>query len=309
MKVFLSTSFASRDARRGSDLWERLERFPVHGVELDYRLVEPVFRELVGWLKRSRLQVVSLHNFCPIPPPVPPGKTGHDLLDFSAPDREDRIQAVRWAVKTLEHANDLEAPVVIVHGGRVDMDPELGRLYDLLDRTDGPEDPRFRQVLEEKLDERKRKRQPHWDALLWSLDRLAREAERLDVVLGLENRAHYHELPGPDEFPEIFRELDGAPLAYWHDVGHAHLNRLLGLWEGLGPPDALKDQLAGVHVHDARGRDDHLPPGTGELDLQGVVQAVDREVPWVVEVRPKTPDDHVQRGLEYLHGLLATRAR
>ncbi|MBC7359516.1 MAG: sugar phosphate isomerase/epimerase [Desulfacinum sp.] len=305
MKIFLSTSFASRDARKGRDLLDRLERLPIHGVELDYRIPDPVFREMTGLLKRSRLQVVSLHNFCPVPPLVPPGKTGGDLLDLSALDRDERTRAVRWTVKTLENANDLEAPVVILHGGRVDMDPELDRLHGMLERCDGPEDPRFRELLDSKLAERRRKRAPHLDALLWSLDRLAREAERLGVVLGLENRAHYHELPGLEEFPDLFRELDGAPLAYWHDVGHAHLNRLLGLWKGLGPPDFLKGRLAGVHIHDARGRDDHLPPGAGELDLSEAAGAVDRAVPWILELKPGTSDDDVRRGLDHLQELFS----
>ncbi|SHG26663.1 Sugar phosphate isomerase/epimerase [Desulfacinum infernum DSM 9756] len=313
MKLFLSTSFASRDARKGRDLLERLERFPIHGVELDYRIPDPVFRELAGPLKKSRLHVVSVHNFCPVPPMVPPGKTGGDLLDLSALDRDDRMQAVRWTVKTLEHANDLEAPVVILHCGRVDMDPELDRLHGMLERCDGPEDPRFREFLDQKCAERLEKRAPYLDALLWSLDRLAREAEKLDLILALENRAHYHELPGLEEFPEIFRELDGAPLAYWHDVGHAHLHCLLGLWDGLNPPEFLKDRLAGVHVHDARGRDDHLPPGTGELDPAPVVKAVGGEVPWVVEIRPGTSDEDVRRGLDHLQelfsGLSSSRER
>jgi len=44
------------------------------------------------------------------------------------------------------------------------------------------------------------------------------------VLLGLENRYHDHELPGPDDFKVIFDKFKGAPVGYWHDTGHAHAN-------------------------------------------------------------------------------------
>ena len=40
-----------------------------------------------------------------------------------------------------------------------------------------------------------------------SLDRLVPVAEKQGVLLGLENRYHYHELPGLDDFKVIFETL------------------------------------------------------------------------------------------------------
>ncbi len=302
MKLFLSTSWISSRVTRGRDLVDRMKAVEVEGVELDYRIPEPIFPDVVRALKRSGLAVSSVHNFCPFPLHGPRGRGGGNLFDLASTDREERREAVSWTTRTLEHAVEVEAPVVVLHCGEVVMDPELDKIFSLVEEK-GREDPEYRKFLEEKLDERKRKRDRHLDALLGSLDRLARRAERLGVALALENRAHYHELPDPDECRRVLRELEGAPLGYWHDVGHAHLHALVGVCGFFDPYERLKDACLGVHVHDARGRNDHLPPGEGEIDLAAVVEAIRRDIPWVVELKPGTREAAVRYGLEHLRRL------
>ena len=62
----------------------------------------------------------------------------------------------------------------------------------------------------------------HLDAVLFSLDKLNREAEkRKAYFLGVENRYYLHEIPDFDEIGMVLREFEGGKLRYWHDVGHA----------------------------------------------------------------------------------------
>lgn len=138
------------------------------------------------------------------------------------------------------------------------------------------------------------------DSLLASLDHLVPVAEKQGVLLGLENRYHYHELPGFDDFEIIFDKFRGAAIGYWHDTGHAHANETLGLI----PKNALlknyADPLIGVHLHDAVGLDDHLPPGTGEIDFTALKPFLKAKTLKVMEIKPGIPTPNVSYGMQYL---------
>ncbi len=60
----------------------------------------------------------------------------------------------------------------------------------------------------------------------------------------------------------IFDTFKGAPIGYWHDTGHAHANEILGLIPKNSLLQNYADQLIGIHLHDAIGLDDHIPPGS-----------------------------------------------
>ena len=295
----ISTSWKSKQAHSGEALIDALMNFDISGVELEYRITDVMFQRMREPLKKSGLTVVSLHNFFPAPTHIKKLKPGGDMFSLSHPDREQRQLAVNWTIRTIEHANDLEAPVVVLHCGFVDMAADVNILqeYFKTDRMDTAEAGKF---MKEKQIELARKKPLHLESLLFSLDRLVRVAERQDVGLALENRYHYHELPGPEDFGTLFSEFRGAPLGYWHDTGHAHAQELLGL---VRPGELLNnytDHLMGVHLHDANGLDDHLPPGTGDIDFDGLKSYLKPETLRVLELKPGTPDTDVARGLDFL---------
>lgn len=297
--IALSTSFASGRFTEGEVLLAVLEGFDIGGIELEYRISEKIFHQMKPLLMRSRLQVTSVHNFFPIPGVMKTGTGGADLFLLSHPDREERLNAVKWTLRTIEHANELEAGVVILHCGRVEMDPGLDRLYEL-HRSGQIETEEAQALIERMMEYRDRKKPRHIEALLFSLDRLAREAERYDVTLALENRYHYHELPGSDDFIMLFNELDGAPLGYWHDTGHAHANECLSMGDQETLLNMNRDRLMGIHLHDAIGLDDHLPPGTGEIDFAKILADLNPDPVKVIELKPGTSDADIARGIEYI---------
>ncbi|MEJ5363675.1 MAG: TIM barrel protein [Desulfosoma sp.] len=306
MVLGVSTSWAAGSVNHGRDLVERCKALDITGLELDYRLPPPLFRQVTAALKGSDLDVVSLHNFCPIPDPVPWDRVSAEPFLLSHPHREERLRAVQWTIRTLEHANDLGARVVVLHCGRVAMDPQWDRLMALW-RAQGLEGKEFRAMMARKIEERRAAVAPHLDGLLWSLDRLAREALRLHVFLGLENRAHYHELPGPDDFETIFSALDGAPLGYWHDTGHGHLMEIFGWGDPMELLSAQKPLLLGMHLHDVKGVDDHLPPGSGAIPFEAILRVTrGAECPLIVELKPGTKDRDVRAGLDCIKDLMDT---
>jgi len=283
----------------GAELVRRLAAFDIPEVELSYRISEDCFSDMREALNRSRLQVSSVHNYFPIPASALNGKGGGDVFLLSHPDVEERCQAVQWTQRSIEQACAVRAKAVVLHCGRIEMNAECERLYTFF-RNGQINSPQVQNFIHNKLGEREKEKSVYLDNVLRSLEDLIPTAEQNDIILGLENRYHYHELPGPDEFEIIFEKLAGAPIGYWHDTGHAHAQESLGII----PTDALlkryHQNLVGVHLHDARGLDDHLPPGCGEIDFKKIGTWLGDDTLKVIELKQGTPDSEVASGIHYL---------
>jgi sugar phosphate isomerase/epimerase len=303
MRTFSTSFFPWSAPPDVGALMDGLKTLDAEGVELDYRIPAPFFPPLKNALRRSGILVTSLHNFCPIPPELAHTGGSGDILSLAAVDREERDAAVRLTLQTIEQANDLEARAVVLHCGRVDMTPETEVLYGFYrGRRLATDDARG--FVARKLAERERMKPPHLDALCFSLEKLLPAAERHHVRLGLENRYHYHELPGLDEFSLFFREFEGAPLGYWHDTGHAHAAEVLGLFTALDLLKRCGSHLVGCHLHDALGLDDHLPPGRGEIDFPILNTFLTEATLKVIELRPGTAPEDAREGARHLEATL-----
>ena len=299
----LSTSWQSGKSATVAKMFAAFKNLGIREIELSYRISEAMLRQLKGPLKRSGIQVVSVHNYFPIPSVRSNVKGSGDLFLLSSLDSVERRNAIHYTTKTIEYAADLGAGAVVLHCGVVEMNHEMQVLYRYYNsnRLDSEEAQFF---IRNKLKQRDGYKARHLDSLLFCLDRLLPVAEKLGVLLGLENRYHYHELPGFTDFKAIFAAFKGAPVGYWHDTGHAHANEALGL---IAPNALLQnnaDQLIGVHLHDAIGLDDHIPPGSGEIDYQALKPYLKSDTIKVIELKPGIPATEVFEGIRFVRAKL-----
>jgi len=295
----ISTSWKSTAVTRGAELFAAVRQMDVSCLELEYRIPDIVYAQLRPLLKKSDVRVVSLHNFCPIPPAVKRSMASGDLFLLSSPDHDERAEAVKWTLRTLECANDLEVQAVVLHCGRIEMDHGIQIIQDYFDRGD-IETAAAQDFIRTRLQLREEKKAKYLDALRFSLEKIARAADSLHIRIGLENRCGYFELPGPDDFELLFAEFDGAPLYYWHDVGHAGVNEALTL----GTQEALlkryANRLLGIHFHDVDGRRDHLAPGKGTIDFSAIKAHLKEAVIGIMELKPGTADEEVKAGISFM---------
>ncbi len=297
--IALSTSWQSEPPPTVAEMIAAVKNMDINAIELSYQISEAMFRQLKEPLKRSGLKVASLHNYFPIPSVRSDAKGSGDLFLLSSPDRQERRDAIRFTTKTIETAAKLGAAAVVLHCGVVEMNHEMHVLYQFfeMNRLGSKEAQTF---IRDKLKERDRLKPKHINSLLSSIDHLATIADERGVLLGLENRYHYHELPGFDDFSVIFDTFKGAPIGYWHDTGHAHANETLGLIPKKALLHQYADQLIGVHLHDAVGLYDHIPPGSGEIDFTALKSFLKAETLKVMEIRPGIPASDVSDGLQYV---------
>jgi sugar phosphate isomerase/epimerase len=304
----ISTSWQSGGSATAEGMLAALKNLDVSGVELSYRISEDLYQQLKDPLMRSGLKVVSVHNYFPIPFTKAESKGGGDLFLLSSSDPEERRNAIRFTTKSIEHAGKLGAAAVVLHCGAVEMDHQMKLLYQYLSSNQLASEEAHT-FISDKLRERDGRKPEHLENLLNSLDHLLPVAEKQGVMLGLENRYHYHELPGLDDFGAIFANFRGAPIGYWHDTGHAHVNEALGLIPKGSLLRSYSDQLIGIHLHDAVGLDDHIPPGSGEIDFKALKPFLKTDTIKVIELKPGIPESKVNKGIRFIRDRLSIRNR
>jgi sugar phosphate isomerase/epimerase len=299
----ISTSFISQNVADGGQLLELIADYGIQRIELDCRVTKTQFQQIKAGLKETAMDVGSLHNYCPYPalkPKVPPGG---DYFALSSLDRSERELAVDWTTRTIENANDLEAALVVLHCGAIDMNPIHRRVYTQY-QAEPENDERLDDLVAQELAQRRRHQMPHLDAICFSLDRLLNVAQKYGVTLGLENRYHYFEIPDSEEFSILFAEFEGAPIGYWHDTGHAHAQEVLRVVRQAELLETHSDSLIGIHLHDAAGLNDHLAPGNGEIDFEILKPYLKTGPAVVIELAPGTEDADVRQAVAFAQDLI-----
>ena len=74
----------------------------------------------------GQVRFTSLHNFCPLPVEVMVASP--DCYQLSAVSSEERERAVKQTLQTIDFAQRLGAPFVVLHLGQVKMRPITDRL-------------------------------------------------------------------------------------------------------------------------------------------------------------------------------------
>ena len=161
--------------------------------------------------------------------------------------------------------------------------------------------------IHEQRRERSSRHQRNLDAVLLSLDELNREATTRNVDLGIENRYHFNEIPDFEEIGVILDTFKGGRIGYWHDVGHAAAQENMGLIKQEDLLNAYGDMLMGIHIHDVRGLDDHLPPGQGEVNYEAILPFLKPSHPKILEIHSKVARKDLLEGIRYTKAFLKPR--
>ncbi len=279
----ISTLWNALKQQDGAALFDELKNLGFETLELSRHLTPDQIEQLKPSLREN--PSCSIHNFCPILPGTSQADAGKDILHLSSLNTDERKEAIRRTVQTMELALDLEIPIVVLHLGEVDTYDRSYLMTDLY--TYGEREfEAFSQKVTEATEWRKRKEAKHHDAVLRSLDELNEHALQMDLCIAIENRPHYYQIPNFDEVGLFFAEFYGSPMRYWHDVAHAARQESLGLcWADRWLTD-YAEHLVGVNLHDLQGLEAYHPPGTGDLAWDEIFKQLPSDVLKVLEIRP-----------------------
>jgi sugar phosphate isomerase/epimerase len=240
--------------------------------------------------------ISSVHEPCPADISAPALKERNWLV--SAPDEEDRRRGVTAVQRSIDLAHELGIRAVIVHPGRVDIDPAYERALSRLHKDGKTGQPEYVQVKEHLVAARAAQAEVNMRSVRRSLAELLDYAARFGVRLGLENRYHYDEIPLPDELDDLLALDNGQVLAYWHDIGHAQVLEHLGFDRHEDWLSRFSGRMIGVHLHDVIGLNDHQAVGLGQVDWDMVSRYLPAEALRTFEFQPFNSPEQVAAALQ-----------
>ena len=244
----------------------------------------------------GKVKFSSLHNFCPLPVEVLGASP--DCYQFSAAYGKERERAVKQTLQTIDFAQRLGAPFVVMHLGEVPMKSvtdsliKLARHGKLLSR----------QYVRQKIRAVKKREaaaQPYLERARDCLKRVVDYAASKNVKLGVEGRRGYEEIPSERELPALLEEINSPQLGYWHDFGHIQIKENLAFVDHAEWLRQIGPRTFGCHVQDCIWpAQDHQPPFSGDVDLAKLVPLLPRNCVFVWEMSPRKTAEEIQRSVE-----------
>ncbi|MFC1658706.1 sugar phosphate isomerase/epimerase family protein [Candidatus Omnitrophota bacterium] len=272
----------------------------VDAIEIGYNFTARRLKELMPLIGKMGLRVVSMHNFCPLPEENEFGRFSTDYYRLSSLNKRERAKAVEHTKKTVDTARAVSCPFVIVHAGTVEMENNSVRILFQLYNDGKFNSQEYRKIKEGVLAERKSKAEVHLESAAKSLREVLSYASSAGIKIGLETRYYPNEIPNLEEAEYLLGIFRDKGLYYWHDVGHAETNQRLGITSHKDYLDRLTDYMAGIHLHDLQGIDDHLAPFSGDFDWSSLTAYMRDDLIKVIEAHQPATQQQIKEAVKRL---------
>lgn len=281
----VSTSWDYKPDLNVAEWIAKIKALGVNAIELGYSLNKQQADQFVQLIPREGIKVVSIHNFCPTPFDEPSARHVSNHYRLSSIDEEERKKAVYWTCHTIDTARAVNAGVVVIHAGTVEILDDSSRELIAMYKDGAGGSSAFKELAQKTMDARARCRAPFVAALTKSLDEVLVYAQKYGIKIGLETRYYPFEMPNFEEVGLFLNQFKGRGLYYWHDVGHAETNERLTIKPHLDFLNAYKKELIGVHLHGIRVLRDHLAVFDGDMDIEPKLEFFGKGIIKVIESR------------------------
>src|SRR5712692_3826366 len=293
--ISFSTCWNSHRHTAGDEMLREIVDLGFDHVELGHGIRISLMPGIQEMYDAGRIKFSSLHNFCPLPVEVLGASP--DCYQFSSPYPKERERAVKQTLQTIDFAQRLGAPFVVMHLGEVPMKSvtdsliKLARHGKLLSR----------QYVRQKIRAVKKREATAPAYLERARDCVRRVVDysaSKNVKLGVEGRRGYEEIPSERELPALLDEINSPFLGYWHDMGHIQIKENLGFLNHEEWLRAIGPRTFGCHLQDCIWpAQDHQPPFSGQVDFDKLVPLLPNDCLYVWEMSPRKTRDEIQRSV------------
>jgi len=294
--ISFSTCWNSHRHTAGDEMLREIVDLGFERVELGHGIRISLIPGIQKMFDAGEIKFSSLHNFCPLPVEVLAASP--DCYQFSSAHGKERERAVRQTFQTIDFAQRLGAPFVVMHLGEVPMRPvtdsliELAKNGKLLSRE-------FVRRKIRAVQKREAAAAPYLERAKDCLRRIVDYAAAKNVKLGVEGRRGYEEIPSERELPALLDEINSPQLGYWHDFGHIQIKENLAFLDHAEWLRKIAPRTFGCHVQDCIWpAQDHQPPFAGDVDLEKLVPLLPRDCVFVWEMSPRKTAEEIQRSIE-----------
>src|SRR5881398_1294866 len=127
--IAFSTCWNSGRHTSGEEMLREIQALGFNLIELGHGIRISLIPGIQKMLDAGEVRFSSLHNFCPLPVEVM--SASPDCYQISSPIKRERDRAVKQTLQTIDFAERLNAPFVILHCGLVRMNPITDELIAL----------------------------------------------------------------------------------------------------------------------------------------------------------------------------------
>lgn len=292
--VALSTMWGIGQFERLADFFTAAQALGFNRFELNHQ----VNSAMLNGVNLKNHRIVSLHELCPADISTATLQARNWLI--SSPDEDGRQQGIRAIQRSIVMAQELDASLVVVHPGRVDVDQQLeNELWGLFEAGQVGT-PQYDEVKEHLTAARQAQADANLDAVRRSLLELADYAGQAGVRLGLENRYHYLDIPLLDELGLLLESTGDERIGFLYDAGHAQTLEFLGFDPHEEWLRRYAARMFGAHLHDVKGLKDHQAAGLGEIDWDMVSAYLPKDAIRTFEFRGYNTPQQISAALEFL---------
>jgi sugar phosphate isomerase/epimerase len=293
--IAFSTCWNSGRHTDGEIMLREIKRLGFELIELGHGIRISLMPGIQKLFDAGQVRFCSLHNFCPLPVEVMGASP--DCYQFSAPYQKERERAVKQTCQTIDFAQRLGAPFVVLHLGEVRMNPITDELIALAKKGELLSRKYVRKKVRA-VQKREASAPTYLARVKDCLRRVADYAGEKNIRLGVEGRRGYEEIPSERELPTLLDEINSPALGYWHDMGHIQIKENLGFLDHEEWLRAIGPRTIGCHMQDCVWpAQDHQPPFAGDVDLEKLVPLLPSDCLFVWELSPRKTVAEIRRSL------------
>jgi sugar phosphate isomerase/epimerase len=293
--ISFSTCWNSGRHTAGDDMLREIKDLGFERIELGHGIRISLMPGIQKMFDAGEVQFSSLHNFCPLPVEIM--QASPDCYKFSAAYSKERERAIKQTFQTIDFAERLGAPFVVLHCGEVEMNPITDELIVLAKAGELYSREYVRKKVKA-VQTREAAAPAYLERVKDSLKRIAEYAATKNVRLGVEGRRGYEEIPSERELPPLLDELHSPQLGYWHDMGHIQIKENLGFVNHAEWLRAIGPRAIGCHMQDCIWpAQDHQPPFAGMVDLENLVPLLPANCLFVWEMSPRKKPEEIRRSV------------
>ena len=284
-----------------NDRYDAIDNFISNIKEWGFTHIEPnssIPSQTLDKIVRSSTPISSLHSPCP----HSISSTGVPVkeLSLSSIHEPERREAVHYAKKTIELASSTGAGAIVIHLGEIPLDISLQDKMYLLCEKGNINSTEYKHIRALLVTARTSDAAPYVEAAERSLKELCTYGIQQNVLIGIETRYHFHEIPDINEMERFLNEVRNNTVGYWHDTGHAEIQQKLDLTSHIEWLSRFKHRMIGAHIHDVTGITDHYCPGMGTVDWNMIAELIPQQIIKVCEIGQWNDENHMRNIIPFL---------
>lgn len=273
-------------------------------VELGHNTTVNLVDGILKAVKEGVVKVSSLHNFCPVPPFARP-----PAPNLYSPATSSKLETSQWrrhTLNTLSFAKETGASRVVMHSGALTyffLNPK----YSLMESREAAQNAKlglegleeelagenlaegeknarikserekynllhesYRKKLAKFISKSEKKAVKFHNRIFESLKGVDGDFSAAGILLGVENRDGYVELPFDTMFADFTQSLakNLTNVRPWIDIGHVKVKSLMGVVDFERFVEEASPNVCGWHLHDCNSLcRDHRAIGDGDIDF------------------------------------------